>query len=255
MALKASLILPCLAALIFGGCPKPTGPRYVPDDRRSAGLPDSPAELVKLADRLMKKRTIPAIDRARAALKKALPKHQQPIEVRWRQAKACFLMAYRLKNRDQRVSVAQRGIAHARAAIALDAKRVEPHYYLALNIARIAEARSKLTLIKKMVAAAERAREIDATYDRAGPLVFLGKVYLSAPAWPVSVGNSEKAVKLLEKAVKIAPDPLSRLFLGQAYKEEDEDEKARHQLKLALEGPLEDRWRREAEKTLRDLKQ
>jgi tetratricopeptide (TPR) repeat protein len=145
----------------------------------------------------------------------------------------------------------------AREAMKIDDKRVEPHYYLALNMAQVADATSTRSMVKPMVAAAERAAEIDAAYDQAGPLLFLGKVHLTAPAWPISVGNVEKAIAYLERAVAISPRPIARLFLGQAYYEDDREAEAKTQLRRALQeakaGDIEPRFRKEAEETLAQI--
>lgn len=252
-AVARTLVGPALIALTLAACPTPK-PRFVPKNG-DAGLPDDPKALIALADQLTAKEpaTLENLDRAQAALTKAEQKAPSFIS-RWRLARACFLMTALLKNKQQLVEVARAGMAHGETAAKLEPQRVEGHYYLALNMARVAEAKWKITYVKPMVAAGERARKLDATYDHAGPLVFLGKVYLTAPAWPVSVGNTEKAVKLLEEAVKIAPRPLNRLFLGQAYLEEEEEAKAKEQLTLALQGKLEDRWRREAQAALKRIK-
>jgi tetratricopeptide (TPR) repeat protein len=246
-----------IMSVLASGCPTPP-PRYVPkSDAGPASLPASPAELVGMADKLVAgKKLVPLekADQARQALERALPKHPTQPEVHWRIARACFLMTRSLKNSDQRVEIARKGMAHAKKMIAAHPKRVEGHYYLALNMAKIAEAKWKLSLIKPMVAAGEKARQIDERYDSAGPLVFLGKVFLDAPAWPVSVGNTEKALKLLERAVKLAPLPESRVFLGQAYHAEEMDKEAREQLTQALASKdLEPKWRKVAKKTLAKL--
>jgi tetratricopeptide (TPR) repeat protein len=243
-----ALLVTGLAMLTLAACPTPP-PRFVP---KKHALPDDPAALIAIADAAAKAEepTLASLSRARAALKKALGKHPKPFEVRWRIGRNAFLMASELKNKAQLVEIAKEGMGHAEQATKLEPKRVEGHYYFALTMARIAEAKWKLTYVKAMVAAGKRAQAIDETFDHAGPLVFLGKVYLTAPAWPVSVGNSEKAVELLEKAVKLSPRPVHRLFLGQAYVAEEEPEKAKEQLKLALEGKLSARWRREAKEAL-----
>lgn len=249
-------LIACIA-LFATGCPAPA-PRYVPPKKAApTSLPASPSQLVTAADKLVaaKKRVpLATADEARGLLKRALATHPTPAEVHWRIARACFLMTQLLKNVDQRVEVAREGMAYAKKATAALPGRVEGHYYLALNMAKIAEAKWKLSFVKPMVAAGQRAREIDERFDNAGPLVFLGKVYLDAPAWPVSVGNTEKALALLQRAVKLAPTPESRVFLGQAYYEEDQPEKAREQLKLALAAKdLEPKWRAVAQKTLAKL--
>jgi tetratricopeptide (TPR) repeat protein len=121
-------------------------------------------------------------------------------------------------------------------------------------MAKVAETTSNVRLVKAMVEPAERAEKIEAKYDDAGPLRFLGKVYLTAPAWPVSVGNPDKAIEMLERAVKLASVPLNRIFLGQAYYHDEEYELAEKQLRRALvDGRakrLTERWRKEAREYL-----
>jgi tetratricopeptide (TPR) repeat protein len=247
-----------VVTVLLDACAPPP-PRYASDPDRGANLPESSADLVALADDLLSPRSpaLEALDRARAALERALEADPRDYEVRWRLSRVCFLMGQRFANKQQRVEVAATGRDHAKTAEQIAPARVEAPYYLALNLANIADAKSKLAVVKPMVAAAKRATAIDASYHGAGPLVFLGKVYLKAPAWPLSVGDVDKAIEVLERAVVIAPRPLTRLFLGQVYLEDEEPQKARAQLEPALSdrGPhqLEPRWRREAEQTLQRI--
>jgi tetratricopeptide (TPR) repeat protein len=256
---RAHATWPAVLALLgasLTGCPRPTAPRYVPNHTASDEHLRSPAEQVALADRLVEQQphNLDALSRADRALGQAQKTNFDAFAVSWRRARVCFLLARTLKNREQRVETAQRGAAAARRAIALDQSRVEGHYYRALNLAQIAEADSRLSLVKQMVRVAKRSAEIDPAYDGAGALVYLGKLYLTAPAWPVSVGNVEEAITALERALALAPRPLTRIFLGQAYFEDDREAEARAQLERALAeagpGDLEPRWRTEAQSTL-----
>jgi len=74
----------------------------------------------------------------------------------------------------------------------------------------------------------------------------------------VSIGDREKAVEVLERAVKLAPVPLNRLFLAEAYFHDDEYEKAREILESVLQLPPEQglapRWRSEAESYLKRVR-
>ncbi|MFH1130297.1 MAG: hypothetical protein V1754_03120, partial [Pseudomonadota bacterium] len=159
-----------------------------------------------------------------------------------------------LDNRDHRLKYARHGLAYAQYARKLNPRRVEPYYYEALNLAKMAEVKSRLKMVPTMIAAARKAAEIDEGYANAGPLVFQGKVYLTAPPWPMSVGNVEKAVELLDRAVKIAPIPLNRVFLGEAYYQDEQYNEAKVQIEKALReaGPfdLAPHWRSEAEECL-----
>jgi len=248
---------PVLVLLLMSAACPSSGPRYVPDLDRSKGLPDNPRKLIELADRLThvpmaeKPPPLSRTDRAVAALEKALTTAPQySFEIQWRLARGCFLMTEALGARSQSHGYAVRGVEYARQARSLNERRVEPHYFLALNMAKVAEATSDVHLVKAMVEPARQAAKIDMTYDDAGPLRFLGKVYLTAPAWPVSVGNPDKALETLARAVKAAPVPLNRVFLGQAYYQDEEYEAAEQQLRLALRdaraSKLAERWKKEA---------
>jgi tetratricopeptide (TPR) repeat protein len=190
-----------------------------------------------------------------AALEEAVKRnHPQPFSVYWRLAKACFLMTEGVKNNDQRLIYARKGVTYAQKALKLNAGRVEPSYFLALNTAKVAEATHEVKLMKSIVGYAKRAASIDERYDDAGPLRILGKVYITAPAWPVSVGSSEKGVEVLSRAVELAPVPINRIFLGQAYYHDEEYERAEKELKQALEDGritrINARWHKEAEEYL-----
>jgi tetratricopeptide (TPR) repeat protein len=237
---------------------------YVPDPDRARNLPDDPKALVDLADRLLAARLAEAppemskTDRALAAVEKALKLgYPKPYEALWRGAKASFLMTQSLDDETEQHIFSRRGIDYAQRAIKLDPDRVEGHFFLALNTAGLAQSTSNVKLITSMVNAAQNAAEIDKAYEDAGPLRFLGKVYITAPAWPVSVGDPARAVEVLKEAVQIAPVPLNRIFLGQAYYHDEDYENAEQQLRLALGDSrvkrIDERWRKEAQDYLRRI--
>jgi tetratricopeptide (TPR) repeat protein len=233
---------------------------YLSDPARFKNLPDEIDELVKLSDGIATAPhpSVREIDRALAALEKADhlgPK--DPFEILWRLARACFLMTGELPNNDQSLGYAARGRDYATSALQINRARVEPHLYLAYNLAKIAEAKSSLKYIRPMVAEAQEAARIDERYDGASPLRFLGKVYLTAPAWPVSIGSADKALEYLERAVQLAPNPMNHLFLGEAYYSDEQYGKAKQLIQRALREPgrasLDARWKKEAEEYLRRL--
>ena len=231
------------------------------DPARYNGLPADPDTLVKLSDKILRESplTFKRADHALAALEKALKNASaRRFEIYWKLARACFMLTEILPEKHQRWTYGRQGRDYAGWAASLKPRRVEPHYYRALNIAKVAEATADRSLIKAMVAEAEIAARFDVRFDEAGPLRFLGKVYITAPAWPVSIGSSEKALEYLERAVSLAPTPLNRLFLGEAYYHEEEYDKARRTLQKALQdgksGGLDLRWQQEGAEYLKRIK-
>ncbi|MGM0578677.1 MAG: hypothetical protein ACQEXJ_23330 [Myxococcota bacterium] len=250
----ATLLVVTLAAC--GGEPEV----FIPPAERSADLPDDPGDLVALADRIHEEDdVVPArVDRALAALEKALDQGpEEPYEVLWRLARAGHRMAGLLETDAQTLEYVRAGRRYAERAVERRSDRVEGHYYLALNMARIAEASGDAGLLKPMMPIAKKAGEIAPAFEDAGPLRLMGKVYMVAPEWPANVGDREAAVETLKEAVSLAPTAMNRLFLGQAFYHAEEYDKAEAQLRRALrdaeEEALDRRWVEEAEDYLRRL--
>ncbi|MCB9554789.1 MAG: tetratricopeptide repeat protein [Deltaproteobacteria bacterium] len=222
---------------------------------RALDLPADSAKLLLLADRFhhREQQDQRTISRGLSAIHKALRLRGAKYACYWRLARGYFLLADQTTERQLKLTSARWGAAYARAAARLDQRRVQGHYYFALNMALIARATGDVGLVKTMADAAQRARQLDERYDETGPLIFLGKLYLSAPPWPVSIGNPEEAVKLLRRALSLNPRPLTRVFLGQAYFESEDYQRAKRELERALRQPskLPPKWRREAEDYLR----
>ena len=252
-------ILLGLPGCIFSGTPV-----FIADTDRTKGLPSDPQELVRVADAILagkhseKAPELRKTDRGLAALELALKRgHPDPFQVQWKLARACFMMTESVANEQQRHVYARRGVEYAQQALQSNAKRVEGHYYQALNTAKVAESTSNVKLIASVVEQIKKAAAIDERFDDAGPLRTLGKIYITAPTWPVSVGSPEKAVEVLTRAVAIASVPLNRVFLAEAYFHDEEYEKAEQILREALQdsrvNQMDERWRKEAEEFLKRI--
>jgi hypothetical protein len=107
------------------------------------------------------------------------------------------------------------------------------HYYLALNLGQLAQAErlGALKLVHEMQHEFKMAANLDVHFDFAGPERGLGLLYREAPAWPVSIGNRQKARQFLEAAAALAPDdPENILNLGEAYLKWDDHTLAQREL-------------------------
>lgn len=128
-------------------------------------------------------------------------------EAGWRLARACFDAAEFANDRAERARLAEEGIQVARAVLALCTTNAPAHYYLALNLGRLAETKSlgALSLVRQMEAHLLTARRLNPDFDFAGPDRTLGLLYRDAPGWPLSLGSRKKARRHLDAAVARAP--------------------------------------------------
>jgi tetratricopeptide (TPR) repeat protein len=98
-------------------------------------------------------------------------------------------------------------------------RRVEGHYWLALNLGGLAEvggAKRGLRLVPAIAAELKAAQALDETYDQAGPHRALGRLYFMAPPWPLSVGDLNESLPQLRDAVRIAPqNSTNHLYLAE----------------------------------------
>jgi hypothetical protein len=137
----------------------------------------------------------------------------------WRFARAAFDWSQFATNRSSRAAIAEQGIAACRQALSM-ATSAPVHYYLALNLGRLAETRglSALDLIHQMEQELLLSKSLDETFDHAGADRTLGLLYRDAPGWPLSLGNWEKARLHLEASVHIDGEfPENRLALAELY--------------------------------------
>jgi tetratricopeptide (TPR) repeat protein len=257
------LALLALGMVTLAGCPVP--PIKSAATVTSEKLPEKVPDLVKYADDIYARPNPSAEEKEYAllALDKAAKEDPKNFEAQWKAARAAqWLAAEYYDDKTKRAHFSGRGIEYAKAAIDLEPKRVEGHYYSGINLGL--SATTKVVGAKFMVPsvrdALKKAMQIDACYDHGGPPAVLGSLYAEAPPWPASIGDPDKGVELLRQALKCAPDwPLNHLLLGNALvKAESYDEaKKEYEVVLAAQAKPEDEhslptWKTKAKKGLED---
>jgi tetratricopeptide (TPR) repeat protein len=117
-------------------------------------------------------------------------------------------------------------------------RRVEGHYWLALNLAGLAEvgrASRGLRLVPTIIEHLLAALALDEAYDQAGPHRVLGRVYCEAPSWPLSEGDLSKSVEHLRTAVELAPtNSTNHLYLAETLTQLGKSEDAYWELQQVL---------------------
>jgi hypothetical protein len=188
-----------------------------------AALVSSPAAMTNLV-------LLARAEHACAAARQNFQTATNRIEAGWRLGAACFDVADLATNDAQRAEFARRGIAACRDTLAGQTNSAAGHYYLAMNLGKLAEAEAPSLAAYRLVHEVEREFEtavaLDVHFDYAGPARNLGELYFQAPGWPLSVGSKHKARVWLERAVALAPDyPENLLALAEArWKWRDPDE-------------------------------
>lgn len=152
----------------------------------------------------------------------------------WELGRACFTAGKLLNDPATQEKIYTEGVAACRRSLSLDPKSAPAHYYLGMNIGRVADLKRNLaafSMVKEVERAFQQAANMDEKYAHGGPDRNLGLLYWHAPGWPVSVGNKKLSRKHLERAVKLAPDyPENRLNLAEAYQEWREKPLAQQEL-------------------------
>ena len=248
-----------MAMIYLVGCASAQTP-FVPAADRGEGLPEDLDGLLALADQLQSDRgaTLADLDRSLAAIEAAQGRGLgAPFQLHWREARGASLLGRALSDAQQRQTLIARALKAGRLAVEAEPKRVEGHYFLAVALAFDAENSQELERIAPLVEQAERALSLGEAYDQAGPLRLLGKIYLEAPEWPTSIGDKERAVELLARAVEVSPTAMNHYFLGEAlYHDEQLSESyASFAAALAMTGSarLEKPWRALAEEYLEEI--
>jgi tetratricopeptide (TPR) repeat protein len=228
-----------LAALMLSGCPVP--PIKSGATVTAEKLPDKVPELLKYADDMIAKPDVTSgdMENALTALDKAVKLDPKSYEAAWKAARAAGWLADDLyDDKTKRAHFSGRGIDYAKAAIDLNPKGVEGHYYSGINLGLSATTKTigAKFMVPSVRDAAKKATQIDSCFDKGGPPRLLGSLYAEAPSWPASIGDPDKGVELVEQAVKCAPDyPLNDLRLGAALVKAEKYDEAKKEFQKVID--------------------
>lgn len=136
---------------------------------------------------------------------------------------------------------AQQALVLCNTAILTDSQRVEGHYYRAIAVGLLAQARKSkgLAAMREVRRDAQRAIALAPEFDGGGPHRVLGGLYLRAPAPPTGMGSARRAMVHLRAALRIAPrHPENRLFLAEAHLRLRQPTETRALIAAALTEPV-----------------
>lgn len=155
-------------------------------------------------------------------------------------AASCYaVLAEGEEEKSEGLADAERGRKAAGIAVA-KLPGSAPAHYLAAYLAGLEADRAPLRglrLVPVIEREAVRAAELDPAVDRGGPDRMLGELYLRAPGFPISVGDSKKSVAHYRRALAHAPgEPENRLGLAEALLEEEDLAGACGEIRALVEG-------------------
>ncbi len=163
----------------------------------------------------------------------------------------CFLLADRTEaDQISRERFASEGVRWAEDFLkASDKENGDVYYYLAVNLGIAIKEHPAIALKKldRLVSSLEKAVALSPNVNSAGPYRVLGMLYLMAPPWPQGIGDGDKALELLQEAVRRFPDyPKNRIFYAQALWElegEDRKQEILEHLEEALRLLNQEKWK------------
>ena len=226
-------------------------------------LPDSPNTLIRIADRTHRKsRNRTKLIRARTALKKADEAMPGSYEVLWRLARVGSVLS--MRDSKHAAGWARECYASAITATKHQPSKVEGYYYAAAcsGLRAQHEPGKASKLLEELIEHAEKAHELEPSYDNGGPRRTLGIIYTLAPSWPSGVGDLDEAIELLEDVLREYPrEPLNAFYLAEAYRKAEQYGKAKSLHKRAYRlgkqghfGPEGSYYRKRIESALYQLR-
>ena len=136
-----------------------------------------------------------------------------------RLARCCFILGDLAEKKDLRQQSYEKGRTYAEMLLKEEPGGVAGHYWLALNLAGLADvggAWQGRSLLPRILEELNRSLALDEAYDQAGAHRVLGRIYFEAPGPPFSVGDLDKSLNHLSAAVRLAPEcSTNHLYLAE----------------------------------------
>lgn len=205
-----------LAALVFSGL----GWRAVrasgangPTTGRGVSL-----DIRKADDYFLGRQNLANVDQGINLLLEDLSKSPKDYESWWRLSKFCNYRA-RHSNGPEKVKLLKEAIEAGKKAVSLEPNRVEGHFWMGASYGLLAEESGLiegLRLIDTIRHEMETVEKLDPNYEEGSGLRTLARVDFRAPFF--KGGDKQKSIKLLEECDRRFPDnSLTMLYLADSY--------------------------------------
>lgn len=196
-------------------------------------------ELLTEGDRIFDEaRTAEDFQQASLLYQEALEQAPENGAILWRLGRSYLYTGDELPE-DQRLPIYEKGREYAEKATEIIPDSPDAHYWFAALLGRIGQTRGvlqSLFMVKPMQEALEKALELDPEY--ASAYYVLSILYMEAPGWPLSIGNSDLSLENALRSVEL--DPYNYDFqynLALVYLDHRERDRAQEILEELLEHP------------------
>ena len=164
------------------------------------------------------------------------PAGAQRLPVLERLARTSFILGDIAEGGQRRLYYEQ-GRQYAEKILQEYPQNVAGHYWLGLNLGGLADVNrlQGRKLLPQILEELERAASINPGYDQGGAYRVLGRIYYSAPSRPLSIGDMNKSLDLLQKATALAPsNSTNHLYLAETLLKLGRQDQARKELQQVL---------------------
>jgi tetratricopeptide (TPR) repeat protein len=164
-------------------------------------------------------------------------------EASWKLARVNYWLGTTLPEGERRAAL-EAGVKAGEAAIAIDPKRPEGHFWMAASMGALAESFGMLQGLKyrgRIKDALERVLQIDPAWQQGSADRALGRWYDKVPG--LFGGSGRKAEAHLRRSLTYNPDSTASLvFLAEVLIDEDREAEAAALLRRAIAAPPDPSW-------------
>jgi tetratricopeptide (TPR) repeat protein len=172
-----------------------------------------------------------------------LAKDPKDFEAAWKLARARYWLGGHAPEAERKALLDQ-GISAGRAAVAIDPKRPEGHFWVGANMGALAESfgmRQGLKYRGEIKNTLLTVLKIDPAFQKGSADRALGRWYFKVPG--LFGGSDQKSEEHLRKSLTYDPNSTaSHFFLAETLLSRGRKEDARQELQRVLDAPLDPDW-------------
>lgn len=196
------------------------------------------------ADELYRQRAQPGAVRESVMVLSGSRIGSERYEIQWRLARALFFLGQQAKTTSEKQQLFAAGIGAGERAVALNAERVEGHFWTGVNLALFAESGGGLRGARALRWARKElkfAAKINERYHDAGPLRVLARLYHKAPR--LLGGSRRQSREHFERALEIAhANSVTMIYAAEYFIDAGETGRAKSLLERIIAAQIDEEW-------------